>query len=228
MVYLDKALIMCVTHFGSECIEAAVLTNNIGILYSKMSMDNHAIASFEKAAIIFQSLEDTDDDIQKERMLCQENISAFYLQHLDDETMKYAYDKAESALLKVLAFRECDGPHHPLILAQLNALGCLYRKKNDYSRAQLFYEKALLTAQHVYEIPYDTKICPYYEQLGRIHFIQARYEQARSHFNTVQLINLKYYSADHPDVLRTQNNIAMVELTEHSPEILTQNDFNAN
>ena len=197
--YYQLALRSAFKQYGEHSEWAAILYNNIGLIYSRKSNNDKALEYYDNAMTIHKSLtEESLFDVA----LTYNNLGALYHDQGEyDKALKY-YNKALDTKKAIHGERNQD------VAISYNNLGVVYQVQGDYGKSLENLNKALAIRIAIFGENHPG-VALNYDNIGNTYNIQGNYGKALEYYNKALTIYRVVYGNDHPNIALCYNNIGI-------------------
>ncbi len=196
----EKALEICRELLGEEHLGAAVVYNNLALLYEKKGEYEKAEEVCKKSLSIREKLlgEDHPDTARS-----YHNLAVLYEE-------KGEYDKAEELYKKSLSILEkLLGEEHPNTANSYHNLAGVYKEKGEYEKAEELYKKSLRIREKVLGEDHPDTASSYHN-LAVLYEEKGEYDKAEELYKRSLSILEKVLGEDHPDTASSYHNLAVL------------------
>lgn len=205
----NKALEYYLLALDTECVldvkhpRIASYYNNIGYIYSLLDNADKALEYYEKAIVIYENQQDTDQNLQSISTLYN-NLGIVYYNIGDFVNAMSYYQKALAIREQVL------GLNHPDVATSYNNIGSLYWKQKDYDSALVYLINALKIRERILGAD-NPIIASSYNNIGAVYSYQCNYEKALEYYlKAVEIIKRTDRMEQSNGIASSYNNIGDV------------------
>lgn len=233
MQMLERALDIASHVYGKSSKEFAILQNNYALecrwmqLHAGHAENQNVSVLLDTSWRIFHTLWTLEKkaapciDVDKHELhqleqwmiQCQESLAMVYAETQD-------HQRAIDCLLIVIATRELHlGSGHPQLIISYQFMAQEWMKLFEYDAAEKAWKKALEIATHI-GFQQQLSISRSFDGLAQIQVFRKDYPEARILFRQSEAQLMILYGASawhHDEVLRVQNNLAMLDVLLQSP-----------
>ena len=202
--YFGKALTQALDQGGDENGMAAMVYNNMGMVYRKQGKYDLAMDCYRKALAVCEKSFTEDNEITA---ATHNNLGLLFDKMGDATQALEHYLKAEAIEEQVL------GAEHPITATSYNNVGALYYSTGDYDRAMDYFNKSLAIREKVLGNDHPD-LAMSYSNIGSICHAKGDNASALDYFNRALAIRQQVLGDTHPDVAVTLNNIGSAYMSQ--------------
>ena len=126
-------------------------------------------------------------------------------------------EEAETLYREVLVTRrDLYGNNDQDLASTRRSLGAVYYARGDFPRAESELREALRIRRDVFGLN-DTRVASVFDLLGRVQAAQNKTGDAKSLYDQALDIRTRILPSDHPDIARTQRNLAELFIDSDTP-----------
>ena len=196
----NDALILTRQLKSLELLEASIL-NNKAILNEQLGLHSEAESLYRNSLAIRQNLLEENDPIVASVLL---NLGNLYRQ-------KGRFNEAEPLLQKTLEIYEelsknQASKYSSILSRNLNYMGLIYQQKQEYSRAEDHFYRALKIRENLWQEGHPT-LADSHDLLGSLYMVWEKYSESESQYLKSLAIRRRFFSDESIDVLSSQDKL---------------------